>query len=81
MISPHAPADYWPYAGITKDVYLEGTDKITVSKILTNAKDHSLDMYAVIYNTDESGTGNYCGILIQEAVPVGAENKKKKKIL
>ena len=50
---PHAPVDYWPYAGITRDVYLEGTDKITVSKILTNAKNQSLDLYAVIYNTDD----------------------------
>jgi len=49
---PHAPVDYWPYAGITRDVYLEGTDKVTVSKILTNAKGHWLQMYAVIYNTD-----------------------------
>lgn len=49
---PHAPVDYWPYAGITRDVYLEGTDKVTVSKILTNARGHLLDMYAVIYNTD-----------------------------
>lgn len=50
---PHAPVDYWPYAGITRDVYLEGTNKITVSKILTNARDGSLDVYAVIYNTDD----------------------------
>jgi beta-glucuronidase len=50
---PHAPADYWPYAGITRDVYLEGTDKVTVSKILTNAKNDSLDMFAVICNTDD----------------------------
>ncbi len=50
---PHAAADYWPYAGITKDVYLEGTNKITVSKILTKAEDHSLDLYAVIFNADD----------------------------
>lgn len=49
---PHGPVDYWPYAGITRDVYLEGTNKLTVSKILIDAKYNVLHMYAVIYNTD-----------------------------
>lgn len=51
---PAGHVDYWPYAGITRDVYLEGTNKLTVSKILTNPniQNRTLEMYAVIYNTD-----------------------------
>lgn len=51
------PVDYWPYAGITRDVYLEITDRVTVSKVIAYAKYNNLDLYAVIYNnSDETVT-------------------------
>lgn len=47
---PSGPVDYWPYAGITRSVYLEVTPQVTVSKILTNARDGRLEIRAVVEN-------------------------------
>lgn len=47
---PYQPVDYWPYAGLTRSVYLEATSPVTVSKLLTVAKDHVLETHAVLYN-------------------------------
>ncbi|WP_416314308.1 glycoside hydrolase family 2 protein [Rossellomorea sp. FS2] len=47
---PYKPVDYWPYAGITRDVYVEVTSPVTVSKILTKAAGQQLDVSAVLYN-------------------------------
>ncbi|MCU4743988.1 glycoside hydrolase family 2 protein [Natronoglomus mannanivorans] len=54
---PNAPVDWWPYAGLTRDVYLEATDPVTASKLLVDAADGEVTMRAVVYNAgDEPGT-------------------------
>jgi beta-glucuronidase len=50
---PYQPVDYWPYAGLTRSVSLEATDQVTVSKLLTLAKDGHLRISAVVYNHGE----------------------------
>ena len=47
---PYKPVDYWPYAGITRSLYLEATSQVTVSKLLTAAADQILRVHAVVYN-------------------------------
>jgi beta-glucuronidase len=46
---PHKPVDYWPYAGITRGVFLEATAQVTVSKLITNAQHGRLAVAAVVY--------------------------------
>ena len=47
---PHKPVDYWPYAGITRSVFAEVTAPVTVSKVLTDARDGRLAVSAVVFN-------------------------------
>ncbi|GIN69560.1 beta-glucuronidase [Bacillus sp. J14TS2] len=47
---PYKPVDFWPYAGITRDVYIEVTSPVTVSKVITEAKHHTLQVSSVIFN-------------------------------
>ncbi|WP_342043201.1 glycoside hydrolase family 2 protein [Bacillus sp. OTU2372] len=47
---PYKPVDFWPYAGITRSVYLEATSDVNVSKILTATGDHTLTTKVVVYN-------------------------------
>lgn len=47
---PSGPVDYWPYAGITRSVYVETTPRVTVSKILAAASDGTLDARVVVQN-------------------------------
>jgi beta-glucuronidase len=47
---PPGPVDYWPYAGITRSVYLEASSDVTVSKLLTSAGNGKLHLDAVLYN-------------------------------
>jgi beta-glucuronidase len=47
---PHKPVDYWPYAGITRDVFIEATAQVTVSKLITSAGDGRLAAAAVVFN-------------------------------
>jgi len=47
---PHQPVDYWPYAGITRAVFLEATAQVTVSKLITNAQRGQLAVAAVVFN-------------------------------
>lgn len=47
---PYQPVGYWPYAGITRSVYLEATSQVTVSKLLTVAQAGRLTVHAVVYN-------------------------------
>ena len=47
---PYKPVDYWPYAGITRSVYLEVGGGLSISKILTRADDHRLTAKVVLYN-------------------------------
>jgi beta-glucuronidase len=51
---PHKPVDYWPYAGITRGVFAEATAQVTVSKLVTDARDGRLAAWAVVFN---HGTG------------------------
>jgi beta-glucuronidase len=51
---PHKPVDYWPYAGITRGVFLEAAAQVTVSKLVTSARDGRLAAVAVVFN---HGTG------------------------
>jgi len=52
---PPGPVDYWPYAGITRSVYLEVSSQVTVSKLLTVAKDNRLHLAAVLCNHGNIG--------------------------
>lgn len=47
---PYKEVDYWPYAGITRSVYLEATSQVTVSKLLIESKKQKMDIYAVLFN-------------------------------
>ncbi len=47
---PHKPVDYWPYAGITRGVFIEATAQVTVSKLITSARDGRLAAAAVVFN-------------------------------
>ncbi len=47
---PAGPVDFWPYAGITRDVYLTVTPRVTISKVLTDARDGTLSARVVISN-------------------------------
>jgi beta-glucuronidase len=47
---PHKPVDYWPYAGITRGVFLEATAQVTVSKLITSARHGRLVAAAVVFN-------------------------------
>ena len=47
---PHKPVDYWPYAGLTRDVFIEATAQVTVSKLITSAGDGRLTAAAVVFN-------------------------------
>jgi len=47
---PHKPVDYWPYAGLTRGVFIEATAQVTVSKLLTHARDGRLAVAAVVFN-------------------------------
>jgi beta-glucuronidase len=47
---PHKPVDYWPYAGITRGVFIEATAQVTVSKLVTNARRGRLAVAAVVFN-------------------------------
>jgi beta-glucuronidase len=47
---PPKPVDYWPYAGITREVFVEATAQVTVSKLITNAGPGRLAAAAVVFN-------------------------------
>src|SRR5262249_54393532 len=47
---PHKPVDYWPYAGITRGVFIEATAQVTVSKLITRARRGRLAAAAVVFN-------------------------------
>lgn len=52
---PPNPVDWWPYAGLTRDVYLEATDQVTVSKLLIDSADREVTVRAVLYNRGSRG--------------------------
>jgi beta-glucuronidase len=47
---PHKPVDYWPYAGITRGVFIESTAQVTVSKLVIDARSGRLAAAAVVFN-------------------------------
>lgn len=47
---PSGPVDYWPYAGLTRSLWLEAVPAVTVAKLLLNADGPTLDARAVIEN-------------------------------
>ncbi|MBV9795315.1 MAG: beta-galactosidase [Actinobacteria bacterium] len=47
---PPKPVDYWPYAGLTRSVFIEATAPVTVSKLVTSARDGRLAAAAVVFN-------------------------------
>ena len=47
---PHKPVDYWPYAGLTRQVFIEVTAQVTVSKLITGARGGRLAAAAVVFN-------------------------------
>ena len=54
---PHKPVDYWPYAGLTRDVFIEATAQVTVSKLITSAGDGRLTAAAVVFNHSAARPG------------------------
>ena len=47
---PYKPVDYWPYAGITRSVWLESVASVSVSKILVAAANGILDVRIILEN-------------------------------
>jgi beta-glucuronidase len=47
---PPKPVDYWPYAGITRGVFIEAAAQVTVSKLVTDARHGRLAAAAVVFN-------------------------------
>lgn len=53
---PYKPVDYWPYAGLTRSLWLEAVPSTTVGKVLTSLNpDGRLRATAVVQN-DRAGT-------------------------
>lgn len=50
LAMPWKPVDYWPYAGITRSVWLEAVPRVAVSKVLVSAVDGRLDARVVVVN-------------------------------
>jgi beta-glucuronidase len=49
---PWKPVDYWPYAGITRSVWLEAVPEVTIPKVLVAAADGRLEARVVVANQD-----------------------------
>lgn len=47
---PYKPVDYWPYAGITRSVWLEVVPQVTIAKVLVAAADGRLDARIIVAN-------------------------------
>ena len=47
---PYKPIDYWPYAGITRSVWLEAVPRVSIPKVLVSARDGRLDVRVVVDN-------------------------------
>lgn len=51
---PSGPVDYWPYAGLTRSVWLEAVPEVTVAKLLLAAPGEDLVARAVIENRSDT---------------------------
>jgi beta-glucuronidase len=47
---PWKPVDYWPYAGITRSVWIESVPSVTVAKVLVDAGAGQFDARVVVEN-------------------------------
>jgi beta-glucuronidase len=47
---PWKPVDYWPYAGITRSVWLEAVPRVTIAKVLVAAGAGRFEARAVVEN-------------------------------
>ncbi|GAA5027552.1 glycoside hydrolase family 2 protein [Actinopolymorpha pittospori] len=47
---PPGVVDYWPYAGLTRSVWLEAVPATTVAKVLLDTRDATLDARVVVEN-------------------------------
>jgi len=47
---PWKPVDYWPYAGITRSVWIEAAPQVTIAKLLVATADGRLDARVVVQN-------------------------------
>jgi beta-glucuronidase len=47
---PWKPVDYWPYAGITRSVWLEAVPEVSIPKILVSAQDGRFEARVVVEN-------------------------------
>ncbi|SCG38982.1 glycoside hydrolase family 2 protein [Micromonospora coxensis] len=50
---PWKPVDYWPYAGITRSVWLEAVPEVSIPKVLVSARDGRLDVRVVVDNRSD----------------------------
>jgi len=47
---PWKPVDYWPYAGITRSVWLEAVPEVSIPKVLVSARDGRFEARVVVEN-------------------------------
>ncbi|MBD9724237.1 glycoside hydrolase family 2 TIM barrel-domain containing protein [Streptomyces caniscabiei] len=57
---PYKPVDYWPYAGLTRSVWIEAVPKVTIAKLLVSTARGRLEAHAVVEN---HGTTDFVGRL------------------
>ncbi|WP_275562859.1 glycoside hydrolase family 2 TIM barrel-domain containing protein [Streptomyces sp. 5-6(2022)] len=57
---PYKPVDYWPYAGLTRSVWIEAVPQVTIAKLLTAGASGRLEVRAVVEN---HGTTDFDGHL------------------
>ncbi|MEU0672232.1 SDR family oxidoreductase [Streptomyces sp. NPDC006172] len=51
---PYKPVDYWPYAGLTRSVWVEAVPQVTIAKLLVSGADGRLEARAVVENHGSS---------------------------
>ena len=55
---PYKPVDYWPYAGITRSVWLESVASVSISKVLVASTNGILDVRIILEN---DGVADFAG--------------------
>ncbi|GAA4313075.1 hypothetical protein GCM10023086_33870 [Streptomyces venetus] len=63
---PYKPVDYWPYAGLTRSVWVEAVPPVTVAKLLVSGADGRLEARAVVEN---HGSSDFEGFLTLDPGP------------
>ncbi|MGW0226736.1 glycoside hydrolase family 2 protein [Actinopolymorpha singaporensis] len=56
---PPGVVDYWPYAGLTRSVWLESVPEVNVAKVLLDAKADTLDARVVVQNNGDTDFHGY----------------------